>query len=59
MQKPIRDPIKLTALLYLREALRNERYEECALIIQIAQEFGATKKEVQWLLEDSRRNPNF
>lgn len=29
-------PIKLTALLYLREALKTERYEHCADIISVA-----------------------
>ena len=49
------DPVALTALLYLREALLEERYEECAAIIQIALEFGAGKARVGYLLEDPRR----
>jgi len=52
-----RDPLRLTALLYLREALIKERYEECAEMIEIAHEFGATPMEVQFLLEDVRRTP--
>ena len=52
-----RDPVKLTALLYLKEALRKERYEECAGFIRIAKEFGAQDREVEELLEDSRRTP--
>ena len=55
--RPIRDPVKLTALLYLREALLQERYEECAEMIAIAAEFGATAQEIQLLLEDARRRP--
>ena len=51
-------PVKLTALLYLREALEQERYEQCAEMIAVAQEFGATSAEIQYLLEDSRRTPN-
>lgn len=50
-------PVKLTALLYLKDALKGERYEECAGIIAIAKEFGATEAQVRYLLEDVRRNP--
>ncbi len=56
--KPNRNPVKLTALLYLRDALRAERYEDCAEIIAIALEFGALPQEIQYLLEDTRRRPN-
>lgn len=52
-----RDPVKLTALIYLREALVSERYEECAEIIAIAKEFGALDAEIRILLEDPRRHP--
>lgn len=52
-----RDPVRLTALLYLKEALLQERYESCKEIISVAYEFGATENEVQALLEDPRRNP--
>lgn len=52
-----KDPVKLTALLYLRDAIRNQRYEECPLFIQIAKEFGAQEQEVVELLEDPRRTP--
>ncbi|MBI3316295.1 MAG: hypothetical protein HYZ87_04905 [Candidatus Omnitrophica bacterium] len=50
-------PVKLTALLYLKEALRKERYEACAEIIAVAKEFGAADFEVRDLLEDPRRTP--
>ena len=50
-------PVKLTALLYLKEALLDEVYEECAGAIEIAREFGAEDFEVQNLLEDPRRKP--
>lgn len=52
-----RDPVKLTALLYLREALLEERYEACAEFIAIAREFGAQPFEIDQLLEDPRRMP--
>ena len=55
--KRSRHPVKLTALLYLKEALRYERYEECSEIIRVAKEFGAEEFEVEYLLEDPRRNP--
>lgn len=52
-----KDPVKLTALLYLREALRRERYEQCAQFIAVAREFGAQAREIEELLEDARRMP--
>ena len=50
-----KDPVKLTALLYLRDALLAEKYEECAEFIAIAREFGAQTFEVQNILEDPKR----
>ena len=52
-----RDPVRLTALIYLREALIEGRYEECSEIIAIAKEFGALNGEIRILLEDPRRHP--
>jgi len=56
-RRRVRNPIKLTALVYLREALNQERYEECPEIIRIAKEFGAQNDEIKLLLEDPRRHP--
>lgn len=53
----IKHPVRMTALLYLREALAQERYEDCGSIISIAREFGAHEHEIDWLLEDPRRVP--
>lgn len=50
-------PVKLTALLYLKEALLKEQYENCKELIAVAEEFGALPYEIQDLLEDPRRNP--
>ena len=50
-------PIKLTALLYLKEGLAKEQYETLPGIIAIAREFGAAPFEIQDLLEDRRRSP--
>ncbi len=52
-----KDPVKLTALLYLKEALLNQEYEVCREFIEIAKEFGAQDFEIQYLLEDPRRKP--
>lgn len=52
-----RHPVKLTALLYLKEALLKERYEVCGTLIGVAREFGAAQFEIDDLLEDPRRNP--
>lgn len=52
-----KDPVKLTALLYLREALLKERYEQAPEFIAVAREFGAKEQEISELLEDARRLP--
>jgi hypothetical protein len=53
----VKHPVKLTALLYLKEALLKQKYEICQDIIAIAREFGAVDFEIQDLLEDQRRTP--
>ena len=53
----MKHPIKLTALLYLKEALLKQRYELCPEIIAVAKEYGAADFEVSDLLEDQRRKP--
>jgi hypothetical protein len=53
-----RNPVRLTALLYLKDALLEERYEDCADFISIAYEFGARETDVEALLEDPRRTPH-
>jgi len=50
-------PVKLTALLYLREALLRQRYERCPELIRVAREWGAQDREIEELLEDARRMP--
>ena len=52
-----KNPVKLTALLYLREALKAERYEQCSQFVLVAKEFGAQGREIEELLEDPRRMP--
>ena len=56
--RSLKDPIGLTALVYLKDALLKEQYENCAQIIAIAKEFGAENYQVQDLLEDPRRSPS-
>lgn len=46
------DPVKLTALLYLKEALLKERYEDCADFVAVAREFGALPVEIRTVLEN-------
>lgn len=53
----MKHPIKLTALLYLKEALIKQQYELCPEIIAVAKEFGAASFEIRDLLEDLRRSP--
>lgn len=49
-------PVALTALLYLQEALRRERYEECAEYAATAQAFGAPASDIQGVLAEPRRS---
>ena len=51
------NPLKLTALIYLKEALLKQNYEICREVITLAKEFGASDDEVRDLLEDPRRTP--
>ena len=53
----VKHPVKLTALLYLKEALAQQQYERCPEIISVAREFGAAEFEIRDLLEDQRRSP--
>ncbi|MBP9853959.1 MAG: hypothetical protein KBD53_03725 [Candidatus Omnitrophica bacterium] len=39
-------PLKITALIYVIEALVDEKYEEMRELIHFAREFGATDQEV-------------
>jgi len=56
-QSVLRHPMRLSALLALKEALLEEKYEDCCDIIGIAKEFGASDWEIYYLLEDARRSP--
>lgn len=38
--------LKATSLLYFREALRAQQYEDCAELVRTAQSFGAQPKEI-------------
>jgi len=44
-------PVGFTALLYLKEALKLERYEDCQSFIDVSREFGAEEWEIQNLLK--------
>ncbi len=58
-RRPVmKHPVKLTALLYLKEALLKQQYETCPELITVAKEFGAGEFEIQDLLEDPRRSPS-
>ena len=47
--------LKATALLYLKEALVKEEYEDCQELIQNAKDFGAEVKEISGLLAEHIR----
>ncbi len=46
------EPLKLTALLYLREALEKESYEDCAEIVGAAKEFGAQTSDIRSVIAE-------
>ena len=54
----LRQPAKKTALLALKNALLQERYEICSKIIAVAREHGTQDREIQYFLEDPKRSPD-
>ena len=46
MEKTSNDIIKLTALVYLQEALSAQEYEACPELIGIAKELGSSQEEI-------------
>lgn len=44
--------LKVTSLLYFKDALKRERYEDCADLIKSAKQFGASQKEIRQLITD-------
>mgnify|MGYP000949388961 CR=1 FL=1 len=47
--------LKVTTLLYFKEALLRERYEDCAELIRIAKGFGAEPGEVSGIIAECNR----
>ncbi len=50
--------LKATALLYLKEALVKEEYEDCSNLIQNAEDFGAEALEINELILQHIRGIN-
>jgi len=44
------DVLKITSLIYLKEALKTQRYEECSGLIRDAKSFGAKQSEINAVL---------
>jgi hypothetical protein len=59
--KPIaRDEVlKATSLLYFKEALFNEEYEDCKELVRLAKRFGARKGDIREVIADSNRGVRF
>ena len=55
--KPLaRDEVlKVTSLLYFKEALFNEEYEDCKELIRIAKRFGARQTDIRRVIAESNR----
>lgn len=47
--------LKVTALIYFKEALLKEKYEECAELVGIAKGFGARTREIRGVITESNR----
>ena len=47
--------LKTTALLYFKEALLNEQYEDCARLVRIAKGFGAQQGEISAVIAEHNR----
>ena len=64
IEKRVSEPIaadsllKVTSLLYLKDALQAERYEECATLIQSAKNFGASLSEISEIIAKHIRKLN-
>ena len=58
--KPITPDIilKVTSLIYLKDALINEKYEDCTELIAAAKGFGAKQSEIAGVLEEHVRGKN-
>ncbi|GEM_PF-1041006 len=52
------DLLKATSLLYLKDALEGQRYEECAALIQSAKDYGADLSEVSNVIAQYLRKFN-
>ena len=46
------NPLKETALLYLKESLNKEKYEECTEMIKNAKRFGASQVEISQVISE-------
>ena len=44
--------LKLTSLLYFKEALLGQRYEECAQLVEAAKGFGARQSEIGGIIAE-------
>ena len=42
--------LKVTALLYLKEALLGQEYETCAELVEIGKKFGASQGEINGII---------
>jgi len=47
--------LKVTAFIYLKEALAAQQYEECAGLIRDAKSFGAQQSEISAILAEYNR----
>lgn len=50
--------LKATSLLYLKDALQKERYEECAALIQVAKSYGADSGDIGRAIAEALRKFN-
>ena len=44
--------LKTTSLLYFKEALRNQQFEQCPALIQTAKRFGAVNADIRKVINE-------
>ena len=50
--------LKVTSLIYLKDALINEKYEDCKELVRAARKFGAQQRDVRRVLAGYVRGMN-
>ena len=50
--------LKTTSLLYFKEALRNQQFEQCPTLIKTAKRFGAQHADIRQVIDECTNRGN-